>query len=64
MLQGQKTIYYTDVKTPILAGMPFAYPKTNNNKIRKVGYEVVRLYFDSPLKDWQVGSERIKRVIK
>jgi hypothetical protein len=59
MLQGTKTAIYTDVKIPVYAGMQFG---TTNYKIRKVGYEVIRQYFDTIEKDWQVGSERIKRV--
>jgi hypothetical protein len=57
---GIKTQFHSDIKMPIFAGMDF---KTKNNKMRKVGFEVIRHYFDSDLKDWQVGSERIKRII-
>lgn len=60
MLQGQKTKYYSDVTMPVFAGMEF---RTKNYKMRKVGYEVFRHYYDNEYKDWQVGSERIKRVI-
>jgi hypothetical protein len=60
MIQGTKTKIYTDVKMPVMAGMQFG---TNDNKIRKIGYEVYRLYFDSLEKDCQVGNERIKRVL-
>jgi hypothetical protein len=60
MIQGTKTKIYTDVKLPVMAGMQFG---KNDNKIRKIGYEVYRHYFDSPEKDWQVGSEKIKRVL-
>jgi len=35
---------------------------TSNYKMRKVGYDVVRLYFDTPEMDWQVGRQRIKRI--
>jgi hypothetical protein len=59
-MTGQKTPYHSDVRLPVYAGMPFG--KTDN-KIRKVGYEVFRHYFDTPDKDCQVGSERIKRII-
>lgn len=31
--------------------------------MRKVGFEVFRHYYDTPEKDFQVGSERVKRVI-
>jgi len=61
MIQGIKTKIYNDVKMPVYAGMQFG--KKNDNKIRKVGFEIFRHYFDSQLKDCQVGSERIKRVI-
>lgn len=62
VVEGNKTKYYTDVKLPIKAGMPLG--KKGDYKMRKVGYEVTRLYFDSPQKDYQVGRQRIKRVIK
>jgi len=61
MLEGAKTQYYTDVKMPIFAGMEFG---TKNYKLRKVGFEVIRQYFDNDVKDFQVGRERVKRVIK
>lgn len=61
MIQGEKSKFYTDVKMPIEAGMKFG---TNDYKIKKVGYEIIRQYFDTEQKDWQIGSERIKRVIK
>jgi len=57
---GTKTEHYTDVKMPILAGMKFG---TSENKIKIVGYEITRLYFDTAQKDWQVGTEKIKRII-
>lgn len=60
MLQGIKTKFYTDVKMPVCAGMQFG---TTTYKIRKVGFEVIRQYFDTKDKDWQVGSERMMRVI-
>lgn len=61
MIIGVKTKYYTDVKTDVCAGMQFG---TKDYKIKKVGYEITRLYFDSNEKDYQVGYQRIKRVIK
>jgi hypothetical protein len=61
MVEGTKTQYYTDVKMPIFAGMEFG---TKNYKLRKVGFEVIRQYFDNDVKDFQVGRERVKRVIK
>jgi hypothetical protein len=60
MIIGQRTQIYTDVKTDIKAGMQFG---TKNYKIKIVGFEIVRLYYDNKYKDCQVGSERIKRVI-
>jgi hypothetical protein len=60
MIEGIKTNYYTDVKLPVKAGMPLG---GGSYKIKVVGYETYRQYFDSPAKDWQVGRERIKRVI-
>jgi hypothetical protein len=60
MITGIKTKIFKDVKLPVCAGMEFG---TKNYKIRKVGYEVFRHYFDTPLMDMQVGSEKIKRVI-
>lgn len=60
MIQGTKTKIYNDVKIPVLAGMQFG---TSNYKIRKIGYDIFRHYFDTKQKDCQVGSERIKRVI-
>lgn len=59
-----RTEFFTDVKTPIIAGMEFSNGKTKNNKLHKVGYETTRLYFDTPEKDCLIGEERIKRVIK
>jgi hypothetical protein len=60
-LIGEKTKFYTDVRVPVKAGMEFG---TRNYKIRTIGYDVFRHYFDNANKDWQVGSQRIKRVIK
>jgi hypothetical protein len=60
MMQGTKTNIYSDVKIPVLAGMQFG---TKNIKIRKIGYDIFRHYFDTKEKDCQVGSEKIKRVI-
>lgn len=58
--RGISTPYYTDVKMPVRAGMPFGI---KDYKIRTIGYDVYRHYFDSPQKDCQVGSERIKRIL-
>ena len=62
MVEGTKTEFFSDVKLPIYAGMPLNNPKASP-KIKKVGYEVFRNYYDTEQKDCQVGSERIKRVI-
>jgi hypothetical protein len=61
MIQGTKTRHYTDVKVDVKAGMQFG---TSDYKIKKIGYDVFRHYYDNEDKDWQVGSERIKRVLK
>jgi len=60
MIQGTKTKFFTTVKIAVSAGMQFG---TTNYKIRKIGYDLYRNYFDSPEKDCQVGSEKIKRVL-
>lgn len=64
MLQGIKSKFYTDIKTPVMAGMQFSYNKgeTKNNKLQKIGYDLVRIYFDTIEKDCTIGQERIKRV--
>ena len=58
------TKYFTDVKSPIIAGMQFCYPKgeTINNKLKEVGYDIVRIYYNSPEKDCVIGQKRLKRV--
>jgi hypothetical protein len=60
-IEGKKTIFFKDVKVPIRAGMEFG---STNYKIRTIGYDVFRQYFDTKEKDMQVGRELIKRVIK
>ena len=64
MIQGIKSKFYTDVKTPIIAGMQFCYNKgeTKNNKCKQIGYDLVRIYFDTIEKDCTIGQERIKRI--
>lgn len=59
-LEGTKTKFFIDVKVPIRAGMEFG---TKNYKIRTIGYEVFRQYFDTKEKDAQVGRQRIERTI-
>jgi hypothetical protein len=61
MLQGTKTEFFTDVKLAVKAGMQFKNGEIVNAKIKTIGYEVYRHYFDNSNKDWQVGSERIER---
>ena len=60
----KNTNYFNDVKTPIMAGMQFCYKngETKNHKLKKVGYDLVRIYFDTKEKDCVVGQQRIKRV--
>jgi hypothetical protein len=60
IVEGVKTKIYKDVRVPIRAGMEFG---TKNYKIRTIGYEVFRQYFDTKEMDMQVGRQRIKRVI-
>jgi hypothetical protein len=60
VVEGLKTKFYKDVRVPIRAGMEFG---TKNYKIRTIGYEVFRQYFDTKEMDMQVGRQRIKRVI-
>jgi len=59
-LEGLKTKFHIDVKVPIIAGMEFG---TKNYKMRTIGYDVFRQYFDTKEKDMQVGVQKIKRVI-
>ncbi len=59
-LEGTKTEFFTDVKVSIIAGMEFG---TKNYKLRTIGYDVFRQYFDTKEKDMQIGRQRIKRVI-
>ena len=44
--------------------MQFCYGKgeTKNNKCKQIGYDLVRIYFDTIEKDCTIGQERIKRV--
>lgn len=57
----RSNIYIDSKKIPIKAGMPF---KSNDYKIRTIGYKIVRFYFDSEEKDCLIGEEEINRVIK
>ena len=61
-LEGLATKFYIDVKLPIKAGMPLGQTG-KDYKMKVVGHEVFRQYFDSPAKDCQVGRQRIKRII-
>ena len=58
------TEFYTDVSTPIYAGMKFIYSKgeTKSNKIKKIGHDIVRIFYDTKEKDCIVGQKRLKRV--
>ena len=58
-LKGEKSKFYSDVRIPVKAGMQFG---TKDYKIRKIGYDVFRHFYDSKEKDMQIGSQRIKRV--
>lgn len=60
-LEGKKTKFFIDVKRPIRAGMQFG---SKDYKIRTIGYDVYRLYYDTKEKDMQIGVQRIKRIIK
>jgi hypothetical protein len=60
-IEGTQTKFFKDVKLDIVAGMEF---NTKNYKMRVVGYEVFRQYFDSKEMDCQVGRQKIKRIIK
>ena len=64
MIQKQKTPFFVDVKTPIMAGMEMMNGETVNYKIRKIGCEVSRIYFDTAEKDCTIGIEIIKRMIR
>lgn len=57
---GTVTDFYTETKTPIMAGMQT--DGIGGNKLRKVGHHVVRTYFDTPKKDCFVGGRTIKKV--
>lgn len=59
MEQNKKTEFYDDVKSYIFAGMEFG---TKNYKLKKVGYNIVRIYFDSKEKDLTIGQEKIKTI--
>ena len=60
MIQGTKSKFFTDVKSPVMAGMEFG---STNYKIKKIGYDIIRIYYDSIEKDLTIGQERIKRVL-
>lgn len=58
---GQRTKFHKDVKIEVRAGIPTN--KQGDYKIRKVGYDVFRHYFDTKEMDCQVGSTKLKRVL-
>ena len=51
------------IKLPIYAGMQFTYPGTKNNSLKKVGYDIINLIYDSAQMDCLIGEKRIKRVM-
>jgi len=59
----EKTNFFKDVKTPIIAGMEYLNGKIINSKMRKIGYELNRLYFDNAQKDCNIGIEKMGRII-
>lgn len=60
----KRSEFFVDVKTPIKSGMQFNNGKINpqSYKIKTVGYDLVRIYFDSKEKDCTISQERLKRV--
>lgn len=60
----KKSEFFVDVKTPIKAGMQFNNGKISpiSYKMKIVGYDLVRIYFDSEEKDCTISQERLKRV--
>lgn len=60
-LIGVKTKYFSDVKIKVKAGMQFG---TKDCKLKVIGYDIYRHYFDTPEKDMQIGSTRLKRTLK
>jgi hypothetical protein len=59
-VEGKASQFYTDVKSPVIAGMQF---NTKNYKMRRIGYDILRIYFDNADKDCTIGQQRIKRII-
>ena len=57
-----ETKFFTDIKVPVMAGMPFSY-KFTGCKIGKIGHDIIRIYYDSIWKDCMVNEVRIKRVL-
>jgi len=60
-VEGKETQFYKDVKIDVIAGMQFG---AANYKMRKIGYDVYRHFYDTKEMDMQVGSQRLKRVLK
>lgn len=56
-------------KIPVFAGMKTVNGKTINNKISKVGYDIVQFIYDVNIyidgyEDWAlIGEKRMKRII-
>ena len=58
-VEGKSSQFYTDVKSPVIAGMQFG---TKNYKMRRIGRDILRIYFDNADKDCTIGQQRIKRI--
>ena len=57
------TNFYTDIKTAIYANGVMINGEVIYTKMKKVGFDVTRIYFDTPAKDCVINETRIKRVI-
>ena len=55
---GETSKFYIDVKISVKAGMEI---KSNDYKLKTIAIDIFRLYYDSQLKDRQIGSVRLKR---
>ena len=56
---GEISKFYIDVKISVKAGMEM---KSNDYKFKTIAKDIIRLYYDSQLKDMQIGSVRLKRI--
>ena len=57
---GKEMKVFEDKKVPIYAGMDF---KGHSNRIRKIGYKIIRFVFDNENADCLLTEKEIKRVI-